>query len=74
MVSAADNFIGLAEDATQDGKGEKTMEMLRQVRHLLACGDLDIPLQAAIQAQTKRYGHGMGEYCRSVFEALEQKG
>lgn len=52
-VSAADNFIGLAEDATQDGKGEKPMEMLRQARHLLACDDLDIPLQAAIQAQTK---------------------
>ena len=31
--------IGLAEDATQDGKGEKPMEMLRQARHLLAWDD-----------------------------------
>lgn len=49
---AADNLIARAEELMQrKGEGEP-LHYLGEARHMLACDDLDIPLQAGIQAQS----------------------
>jgi hypothetical protein len=51
-ASAAEDLLGRATQAMQgDVKSSNPMESLKQARHMLACDDLDIPLQAAMQAQ-----------------------
>lgn len=50
-ISAAGDLIGRAEDILQSGKDADPMAPLKEARHMLACDSLDIPLQAAIQAQ-----------------------
>ncbi|VAW78109.1 hypothetical protein MNBD_GAMMA15-472 [hydrothermal vent metagenome] len=52
-ASAAENLIGRAEDSMQTENGKNPVKLLREARHLLTCDGLDIPLQAAIQAQIK---------------------
>jgi len=52
-ASAANNLIGRAEDIMQTENGKNPVKLLKEARHLLTCDSLDIPLQAAIQAQTK---------------------
>jgi hypothetical protein len=50
-VSAVSNLISGAEDIMQGDKNGDPMKLLRDARHMLACDGLDIPLQAAMQAQ-----------------------
>ena len=50
-VNAADDLIGRAEDSMQRIEDGDPLDYLGKARHMLACDDLDIPLQAAIQAQ-----------------------
>jgi hypothetical protein len=51
-VRAAGDLIGRAEDIMQSGKGGDSIDQLKEARHMLACDGLDIPLQAALQAQS----------------------
>lgn len=51
-TNAAGDLFGQAQSIMQnDEKGDAT-ELLKQARHMLACDDLNIPLQQAIDAQT----------------------
>jgi hypothetical protein len=50
-VSAADELIGRAEDSMQRIEGDDPLKYLGEARHMLACDDLDIPLQSAIREQ-----------------------
>jgi hypothetical protein len=50
-VRAANDYIGQAEAIMQGDKGGDPMMALNEARHMLACDGLDIPLQAATQAQ-----------------------
>jgi hypothetical protein len=50
-VSAASVLVGKAADIMQSDKGGDALELLKDARHMLTCDSLDIPLQAAIQAQ-----------------------
>ncbi len=49
--SAAAAALTRAEDNMQNPKKGNPLTPLREARHLLACDSLDIPLQAAMQAQ-----------------------
>jgi hypothetical protein len=51
IVSAAEESIGRAEDIMQGDKDGDAMQSLKEARHMLACDNLDIPLQNAMQAQ-----------------------
>lgn len=50
-VVAADDLIGHAEQIMQGDIGGNAFHSLSEARHMLACDGLDIPLQAALQAQ-----------------------
>jgi hypothetical protein len=50
-VSAVSDLFDGAEDIMQGDKNGDPMKLLRDARHMLACDGLDIPLQAAMQAQ-----------------------
>ena len=50
-VVAASDLVSKASDIMQNGKGSDALESLKEARHMLTCDSLDIPLQAAIQAQ-----------------------
>jgi hypothetical protein len=50
-VTAASDLVGKASDLMQSDKGSDALESLKEARHMLTCDALDIPLQAAIQAQ-----------------------
>lgn len=51
IESAANELIGRAEEIMQGGNEGDPIELLKQVRHMLACDGLDIPLQEAVRAQ-----------------------
>jgi len=50
-VAATSDLVEKSSDLMQSGKGSDALESLKEARHMLACDNLDIPLQAAIQAQ-----------------------
>jgi hypothetical protein len=50
-VTAAKDLVGKATDIMRSDKGGDALESLKEARHMLTCDSLDIPLQAAIQAQ-----------------------
>ena len=50
-VAAANELMLHAKDSMQDEKNGNPLKSLGDAYHMLACDDLDIPLQAAIQAQ-----------------------
>lgn len=50
-VTATSDLVGKSSDLMQIGKGSDALESLKEARHMLACDNLDIPLQAAIQAR-----------------------
>ena len=52
-MSAVSDWIGRTDDIMQGDRDGDPMKSLMEARHMLACDDLDIPLQAAIQAQSK---------------------
>jgi hypothetical protein len=49
--TATNDLIDRAEEIMKGGKEGDPVELLNQARHMLACDSLDIPLQAAMQAQ-----------------------
>jgi hypothetical protein len=49
---SADTLIARAEDIIQRQGEEDPLRYLSEARHMLACDELDIPLQAAIKAQS----------------------
>ncbi len=58
-VKAAGDLINRAEDFMQGDSEGDPLDLLTQARHMLACDNLDIPLQKAIQAQNnliKQFG------------------
>ncbi len=52
-VSAAEDWVGDAEDILQGNKDGNFEKSLKEARHMLACDSLDIPLQQAIAEQGK---------------------
>lgn len=50
-VRSANDYIASAQDIMQGDKSGDPIDALKKARHTLACDGLDIPLQAAMQAQ-----------------------
>jgi hypothetical protein len=50
IESAANDLIGRAEEIMQGGKEGDPIALLTQVRNMLACDGLDIPLRKAVRA------------------------
>lgn len=50
-VRSANDYIASAQDIMQGDKGGDPIDALKKARHTLACDGLDIPFQAAMQAQ-----------------------
>ena len=71
-VSSAADLIGRAEDIMQGAKEGEPLKVLGEARHMLACDDLDIPLQRAKQVQLalmKQLGSG-NPVKSSAYDAL----
>lgn len=69
-VSTASDFIGRAEDIMQSGKSNDPMAPLKEARHMLACDGLDLPLQAALQAQDDLMKHLGPQTTLDSYDAL----
>ncbi len=52
-TNAAGDLFGQAQNIMQGDEDGNAVEVFKQARHMLACDDLNIPLQQAIDAQTR---------------------